>query len=151
MASVRATDPKAEEPAEGKAKRKQQGKFLISLNQPASKRLTIKYGIKGDATPGNRKDYILTNKNGRKVGTGARNNTIVIGKGDRHVELYVVPLADRDFRRQDEKENVVLQLLPGDGYDLPNQRKRKVAKVNILGPNSNQPHREGDEGGTRFS
>ena len=144
VASIKATDPDAVEPEEGRAKRGKQGKFLIRLDQPAPRRLTIRYGIKGDATPGNNKDYLLTNKNGRKMGTAARNNTIVIPKGDRKVEVFVVPLADLDFRRQDENEDVVMQLLPGDGYTLPNQRKRKVAKVNIIDPGSGDK-KEGDD------
>lgn len=133
VAKVQATDPDAMEPATGKAGRDKQGKFLISLNKPAPKRLTIKYGIKGDAVPGNGKDYLLTNKNGKKIGAAERNNTIVIPKGKRKVEVFVVPLADNDYRRQDAHDDVILRLLPGKEYKLPNQENHKKATVHITG------------------
>ena len=134
VAKIKAKDPHAMEPESGRASRSQQGKFVITLNKPAPHNLTIQYGIKGDATPGHKKDYLLTRKNGKKIGTAARNNTIVIPKGKRRVEAFVVPLADLDFRRQDENEDVVMQLLPGTEYTLPNQRKHRIAKVNIKAP-----------------
>lgn len=146
VAMIRAAKPRAEEPIRGEAARNQQGKFVISLDIPAPEQLTIEYGISGSADPGRGKDYVLRNEKDRDIGHRPRNNTIVIPRGQKSVDIYVVPLADRDFRNKDKRETVIASLQPNTGYVLPQNPNKTSATVRIIAPgNANKP--VGSEGG----
>ncbi|MEB3209738.1 MAG: hypothetical protein VKL39_00220, partial [Leptolyngbyaceae bacterium] len=99
------------------------GQFAITLSEPAPENLRVGYGISGKADPGKKNDYLL--KDGRKVlGDDRRNNTIVVGKGERRVLIDVVPLGDRDYTEGDEE--VILRLENGNGYIVGKHNKDTV-------------------------
>ena len=135
LVSIRASDPDAREPKQGnRALPAEQGEFEIRLHPPATRPITVHYGISGSATPGRQPrsaaDYEL--KQGRHdAGQRPGGNSLVIPAGQNSAKLTVVPFKDFDATTADRRESVVAALARnGDSYELhPNPKLRRATVI----------------------
>lgn len=95
IASIKASDPKAQEtPVDA-------GEFVVSLNTPAERELTLSFDFSGSATAG--QDY------------QAINTTATLPAGQTELKIPVRPIPDTQV---EGAETVVMTLQAGEGYDL---------------------------------
>ena len=114
---IKATDPKATEPVKGEVCT-DTGKLLICAEEPVMEDTVVGYTVTGTATEG--KDY------------KAINRSVTLLDGEKEAYIEVTPLADEVVCEGDE--TVVVQLQPGENYDLGDCKIAKVKIAESLAP-----------------
>lgn len=128
VATIKASQPHAQEPRDGKAA--VNGKFTIQLDIPAPQDLSINYRVVNDSDvtkrslPGAGKDFLLETVSGDPLGHEWQvNNTIVIPQGAKTAEIVVVPQADSE---EEGDEHVNLALRAGENYEVGDENEATV-------------------------